>query len=644
MNSRSPMSSTTLSTAVTSPKRLDTLESRTPATAGQRRSPTACPAPSPGGHGRWAVVPYAPGRCPSMPPPPPGRRSPPASRDLDRIAEDLADVEVALERLDAGTYWTCEVTGEPLPDELLAADPDRPAPTAGSTAARGRGDPPAALVAAGGPRARLAAISLSSIPIAGPASPAQGAVWRLSARRGADWTVHRVRRAGASEERRAELDARFVIRTRRGHRPRARADEGRADEGRASCSASSSRVCPRRPSGRWPRCRPTRRRWRRAWPRRSSARSWATTPSACSATGSPNRWRRPASARCTGRCCRDGRPVAVKVQYPGVDTAIQADLDNAEVLYGLFSAFALKGLDVHALVDELRMRMGDELDYRIEAANQTEFAAALPRPPLHRRARRGPERLDAAGAHDGVGRRSGVGRVPRHRRPRRHGSGPGEILFRFAQGSVHRLGRVQRRPASGQLPLPARRPGRVPRLRAGQAVDAGRVGAAVAVPRRHPRPPTPTGCSSAMEDVELPRRPVTASTPEAVFDYVSTPVPAVPHRAVHLHPRVRGATPSSGSPTCSGPHAEVIGQAQPAGQLRHPRPGGLGRVRAAGQAGGRGSVAGDPGRVPRRRAAVHAARRAGRRPGGLDRTVERDASDGVQRHGQREPGGFRIDG
>ena len=43
--------------------------------------------------------------------------------DLDRIALDLADVEIALERLDEGTYWTCEVTGEPLPDDLLAADP-----------------------------------------------------------------------------------------------------------------------------------------------------------------------------------------------------------------------------------------------------------------------------------------------------------------------------------------------------------------------------------------------------------------------------------------------------------------------------------------------------------------------------------------
>jgi RNA polymerase-binding transcription factor DksA len=43
--------------------------------------------------------------------------------DLDAIERDLADVEVALARLDAGTYWTDEVTGEALPDELLASRP-----------------------------------------------------------------------------------------------------------------------------------------------------------------------------------------------------------------------------------------------------------------------------------------------------------------------------------------------------------------------------------------------------------------------------------------------------------------------------------------------------------------------------------------
>jgi RNA polymerase-binding transcription factor DksA len=46
-----------------------------------------------------------------------------STADLDRIAEDLVGVEVALERLDDGTYWTCEVTGQDLPDEVLAADP-----------------------------------------------------------------------------------------------------------------------------------------------------------------------------------------------------------------------------------------------------------------------------------------------------------------------------------------------------------------------------------------------------------------------------------------------------------------------------------------------------------------------------------------
>ena len=43
--------------------------------------------------------------------------------DLERIERDLAGVETALARLDDGTYWTDEVTGEPIPDEVLAADP-----------------------------------------------------------------------------------------------------------------------------------------------------------------------------------------------------------------------------------------------------------------------------------------------------------------------------------------------------------------------------------------------------------------------------------------------------------------------------------------------------------------------------------------
>jgi RNA polymerase-binding transcription factor DksA len=43
--------------------------------------------------------------------------------DLDAIERDLTGVEVALSRLAEGTYWTDEVTGSPLPDHVLAADP-----------------------------------------------------------------------------------------------------------------------------------------------------------------------------------------------------------------------------------------------------------------------------------------------------------------------------------------------------------------------------------------------------------------------------------------------------------------------------------------------------------------------------------------
>lgn len=45
--------------------------------------------------------------------------------DLVAVEADLADVETALARLEAGTYWTCEVTGQPLPDDLMAAEPTR---------------------------------------------------------------------------------------------------------------------------------------------------------------------------------------------------------------------------------------------------------------------------------------------------------------------------------------------------------------------------------------------------------------------------------------------------------------------------------------------------------------------------------------
>ena len=69
----------------------------------------------------------------------------------------------------------------------------------------------------------------------------------------------------------------------------------------------------------------------------------------------------------------DGRAVAVKVQYPGVDDAIRTDLDSSAVLVNLINRF-FPSLDGESLVAELRSRIGEELDYRLEAANQQAFA------------------------------------------------------------------------------------------------------------------------------------------------------------------------------------------------------------------------------------------------------------------------------
>ncbi len=47
----------------------------------------------------------------------------PAVVDLTRIERDLEGVEAALRRLDDGSYWTDEVSGAPIPDDVLATDP-----------------------------------------------------------------------------------------------------------------------------------------------------------------------------------------------------------------------------------------------------------------------------------------------------------------------------------------------------------------------------------------------------------------------------------------------------------------------------------------------------------------------------------------
>ena len=67
------------------------------------------------------------------------------------------------------------------------------------------------------------------------------------------------------------------------------------------------------------------------------------------------------------------RPVAVKVQYPGVDEAIESDLRNADLL-GTLLKQGFGGLDPDDMVAEVKERIVEELDYRAEATHQQLFA------------------------------------------------------------------------------------------------------------------------------------------------------------------------------------------------------------------------------------------------------------------------------
>jgi predicted unusual protein kinase regulating ubiquinone biosynthesis (AarF/ABC1/UbiB family) len=70
----------------------------------------------------------------------------------------------------------------------------------------------------------------------------------------------------------------------------------------------------------------------------------------------------------------DGRHVAVKVQHPGIDKAVEADLANGRALADFAGAFMPSGVDPRRLYEELARRFVDELDYTREAAAQERFA------------------------------------------------------------------------------------------------------------------------------------------------------------------------------------------------------------------------------------------------------------------------------
>ena len=87
----------------------------------------------------------------------------------------------------------------------------------------------------------------------------------------------------------------------------------------------------------------------------------------------------PAAAASIGQVHRavwqDGRKVAVKIQYPGAGKALLNDFTQLARIGRLFGVL-MPGLEVKPMLDELRDRVAEELDYHLEAEAQRAFAAA----------------------------------------------------------------------------------------------------------------------------------------------------------------------------------------------------------------------------------------------------------------------------
>ncbi|WP_032380310.1 ABC1 kinase family protein [Rhodococcoides fascians] len=87
--------------------------------------------------------------------------------------------------------------------------------------------------------------------------------------------------------------------------------------------------------------------------------------------------RQPIAAASIGQVYRarlhDGRAVAVKIQYPGVDAAVRADLKNL-ALFLKFWRNALPTVAAPELIEELRQNFERELDYIEEARTQSVLA------------------------------------------------------------------------------------------------------------------------------------------------------------------------------------------------------------------------------------------------------------------------------
>jgi predicted unusual protein kinase regulating ubiquinone biosynthesis (AarF/ABC1/UbiB family) len=76
----------------------------------------------------------------------------------------------------------------------------------------------------------------------------------------------------------------------------------------------------------------------------------------------------------------DDRPLALKIQYPGIAESIDSDVDNVAMLLKV-SRLAPDGLDLQPLLQEAKRQLHEEADYLLEAAHLRRFALALENTP-----------------------------------------------------------------------------------------------------------------------------------------------------------------------------------------------------------------------------------------------------------------------
>jgi predicted unusual protein kinase regulating ubiquinone biosynthesis (AarF/ABC1/UbiB family) len=195
---------------------------------------------------------------------------------------------------------------------------------------------------------------------------------RVGGRAGADFALHRARRTFAGAERRVELDRRFELRTAdqvaqalgnmkgafmKLGQMASYLDTGLPDHVRHALQELQQDAPPMSPEL----ASAVVEQELGASPDRLFL-EWDPTPIAAASIGQVHR-----------AITTAGQAVAVKVQYPGVDDAIRSDLDNAGLIFGAMG-LALSGFEPGPLVDEIRARVIEELDYANEARNQQLFA------------------------------------------------------------------------------------------------------------------------------------------------------------------------------------------------------------------------------------------------------------------------------